>query len=768
MELSESASCAGTQQSGSVGSSSTSSATPLPRKNEAPQKIIDKFWKSFNSKHPGKVVNVLPRSQHKPPPPATSVVHGQQAVKSYEEAKRECKHAVKRIEKECMRSNQKYTDPYFDIEVDLKSGRRDCLDGLEETDDDMRPKGVKRVTDIFEKPQFYVNNATASDVRQGRDGDCWLMAALSTLTNKPNLIDRICVARNEAVGVYGFVFHRDGEWRHTIIDDKLYLSAPDYDDAVNEREMWDEIGRPDTEDKYRKTWQTGSRALYFAHCSDENETWLPLLEKAYAKAHGDYTSIAGGFVGEAIEDLTGGVTSEIMSTNILDKERFWKEDLMNVNKEFLFGCATGMYSQWLYPGYYEFPRERSGIHEAHAYSIMDAKEINGERLLRLRNPWGRKEWNGPWSDGSEQWTPQWMELLDHKFGNDGMFWISYKDFLNKFEHFDRTRLFGREWTVTQKWTSLQVPWAVEYHSTKFFIEVTKTSPVVIVLSQLDERYFRGLTGQYHFALQFRIEQEGEEDYIIRNHNNSYMSRSVSADITLEPGKYTVLMKITATKVGNPTIEDVVQAKANGRREKLVQIGRSYDLAHAKALDQESEEERQERKKREAEERAEKRAEYKQRVRITAEAQQRKQWAKEKKLRARAKRTAAKAALVRAKREAKAAANQENAPTETKSDDGNESDTDSFYDFEFDSELDMPEFSSDDEDDTDAASDDEDEDEDDNEDLDSEPWNAVCVVGLRVYSQDPELSLRVVKPSEGKKGDESESDCDSDDHTVEDE
>jgi hypothetical protein len=87
---------------------------------------------------------------------------------------------------------------------------------------------------------------------------------------------------------------------------------------------------------------------------------------------------------EAIEDLTGGVTSEIMTSNILDLEKFWTEDLRNVNKQFLFGCATGLYSRWLYPSYYDFARERSGIHESHAYSIMDAREINGERLLRLR------------------------------------------------------------------------------------------------------------------------------------------------------------------------------------------------------------------------------------------------------------------------------------------------------------------------------------------------------------------------------------------------
>ena len=68
------------------------------------------------------------------------------------------------------------------------------------------------IQEIFEKPQFFIDGATASDVRQGKDGDCWFMSALSTLSNKPGLIQKVCVARNEKVGVYGFVFHR-GKWQ---------------------------------------------------------------------------------------------------------------------------------------------------------------------------------------------------------------------------------------------------------------------------------------------------------------------------------------------------------------------------------------------------------------------------------------------------------------------------------------------------------------------------------------------------------------------------
>ena len=90
----------------------------------------------------------------------------------------------------------------------------------------------------------------------------------------------------------------DGDWFQTIIDDKLYLSASDWDESVYEKWTWQQIkNRADAEEEYRKANQTGSRALYFAQCRSDNETWLPLLEKAYAKAHGDYNSIQGGFTG---------------------------------------------------------------------------------------------------------------------------------------------------------------------------------------------------------------------------------------------------------------------------------------------------------------------------------------------------------------------------------------------------------------------------------------------------------------------------------------
>ena len=100
----------------------------------------------------------------------------------------------------------------------------------------------------------------------------------------------------------------DGEWIISIIDDKLYLKSPDWDSPSVQRHLLEQTDREDVEKEYRNTYQTGSQALFFAHCRDQNETWLPLLEKAYAKAHGDYSALAGGWIGEGLEDLTGGVS----------------------------------------------------------------------------------------------------------------------------------------------------------------------------------------------------------------------------------------------------------------------------------------------------------------------------------------------------------------------------------------------------------------------------------------------------------------------------
>ena len=269
----------------------------------------------------------------------------------YQRAVEKCIAKVEKISKECRLSNQKYTDPTFDLfkedyclrplstcvppergagdekpidpppgppkmtlSVDNEtpinltmfiSPRRDVPDDVPEASPGHQPQSVKRVEQIFDKPEFFVDGATADDVRQGDAADCWFLSALSALCSMEakelgNLVDRVCVKRDEAAGVYGFLFYRDGEWRSEIVDDKLYLSARDYKYMDNSSEMnylLKYIKEKDRAEQYRKIVQSNSDALYYAKSAHKNETWVPLIEKAYAKAHGDFTAIENGLVG---------------------------------------------------------------------------------------------------------------------------------------------------------------------------------------------------------------------------------------------------------------------------------------------------------------------------------------------------------------------------------------------------------------------------------------------------------------------------------------
>ena len=79
-----------------------------------------------------------------------------------------------------------------------------------------------------------------------------------------------------------------------------------------------------------------------------------------------------------------------------------------------------------------------GVVKSLAYSLLAVNEFkhNGKivKLLKLRNPWGRHEWNGAWSDKSSEWTPELDAMLDHTNEDDGTFFIPFNDMLIKYEN----------------------------------------------------------------------------------------------------------------------------------------------------------------------------------------------------------------------------------------------------------------------------------------------------------------------------------------------
>jgi len=86
-------------------------------------------------------------------------------------------------------------------------------------------------------------------------------------------------------------------------------------------------------------------------------------------------------------------------------------------------------------------KRHDGLVEGHAYSIKNFSpeiSLDGKtyHLIRLRNPWGKHEWNGRWSDNDPVWKRQELheQFSDQLSVYDGSFWMDWIDFVRIFDH----------------------------------------------------------------------------------------------------------------------------------------------------------------------------------------------------------------------------------------------------------------------------------------------------------------------------------------------
>uniref|UniRef100_A0AAZ3R1D1 Calpain-3 n=1 Tax=Oncorhynchus tshawytscha TaxID=74940 RepID=A0AAZ3R1D1_ONCTS len=258
----------------------------------------------------------------------------------------------------------------------------------------------RRPKEICENPQFIVGGASRTDICQGDLGDCWLLAAIACLTLNEKLLYRVVPQDQSYSEGYGGIFHfqfwRYGDWVDVVIDDRI---------------------------------PTFNNQLVFTKSAERNEFWSALLEKAYAKLHGSYEALKGGNTTEAMEDFTGGVT-EFYEMKEAPKE-LYKIMKKALERGSMMGCSIDS----LVPARFE-TRTVTGLVKGHAYSVTAVEEQSQHkaskvRLVRLRNPWGQVEWNGPWSDNSKEWvslSKGEKDQLQHQSAEDGEFWMSFEDF----------------------------------------------------------------------------------------------------------------------------------------------------------------------------------------------------------------------------------------------------------------------------------------------------------------------------------------------------
>jgi hypothetical protein len=386
----------------------------------------------------------------------------------------------------------------------------------------------KRPSELNPAAQLFVGGVEGGDVVQGELGDCFFLGALSMVAVRPSLLEKCIAKAAPDVGVYVFRFYKYGKWHEVMIDDRL----------------------PTVHDK-----------LIYARCKSDEEYWVPLIEKAYAKLHQGYFNLDGGSVQNAMVDLTGGASEKIIvggeaTDTKLERDNLWQKFLQADREEWLMGCAmTGEGATESDTG--------SGILLNHAYGVMRAVDFEGNRLLRVRNPWGKGEWTGAWSDGAAEWTPAREAALEQTQADDGTFFIEFSDFIEQYNKFYICRLYDDETGEKWLWNQCQGAWqgdmtggsvrcptwtnnpqfsiATDTPDTQVFISLTQPE---VLLSEKEKNPQKTMA-RMGFVL-LRVQGANVRKRDLRAEDIVYQSpyvpnREIAAEVTLEPEESYVIV-----------------------------------------------------------------------------------------------------------------------------------------------------------------------------------------------------------------------------------
>ncbi|XP_078063284.1 calpain-3-like, partial [Mustelus asterias] len=153
--------------------------------------------------------------------------------------------------------------------------------------------------------------------------------------------------------------------------------------------------------------------------------------------YGSYSSLVGGNVSVAMEDFTGGIPVSIRMSSTTGDD-LWLLVKRALTQQTQASCSIEVENRR------DLEKDNGlGLLKAHAYAITEADKVqqgaSSVKLFRLRNPWGHKEYTGPWSDRSPLWNHvSFTEKarLKLKIKEDGEFWIPADTLVENFSEIE--------------------------------------------------------------------------------------------------------------------------------------------------------------------------------------------------------------------------------------------------------------------------------------------------------------------------------------------
>jgi len=363
---------------------------------------------------------------------------------------------------------------------------------------------LRRASDLYREVSIVPEEISPNDIEEGLLKDGYFLSAVAALAEEPSLIQRLFLTEeSNKVGLYAIWLCDSGTWKPILLDEYI---------PCNER--------------------SGSYFPIFAQ-STNDDLWISLLEKAYAKIYGSYVNIEGGSCQHALRDLTGAPVEELRDETDIDK--IWDFISDSLSKEYFLCCSND--STQTIQGQ---ETQKEGSDNSYAYTVLDAREVETkrglERLIMIRNTWKNFEWKGEWSNHSDLWTERLREELNYteEDAQNGLFWIKLEDY---------EAYFPVTWVCkykpNNKYFSVDLHHELKSHDV-LRIRVHKEQEITISLNQKDALFFQGTNyeGQYNYSyariLLGKVFNEGL-GYV--SGNASERHRNLTITQRLKPGTY---------------------------------------------------------------------------------------------------------------------------------------------------------------------------------------------------------------------------------------
>ncbi|ORY05511.1 cysteine proteinase [Basidiobolus meristosporus CBS 931.73] len=195
------------------------------------------------------------------------------------------------------------------------------------------------------------------------------------------------------------------------------------------------------------------------YIAGRKELWASIIEKAYMKLMGGY-DFPGSNSSIDLHALTGWVPEHIFITDkSFNQDSQWKR-MFDGQKygDALITIATGELD--------EIEADELGLVPTHAYAVLDVREVDGLRLLQVKNPWSHMRWKGDFGClDEENWSMQLKNTLGYdpieaRSKDDGIFWINFESVCKYFDSIHMNwnpELFTYRYVLHSSWLSNHGP-----------------------------------------------------------------------------------------------------------------------------------------------------------------------------------------------------------------------------------------------------------------------------------------------------------------------